>query len=53
MIDPVAGWFEITQYKDKKVMTIKTLVETAWVTRYPWKIEIMFDQGAKFIGREF
>ena len=28
MIDPVSGWFEVTQYRDKKAMTIKNLVET-------------------------
>ena len=31
MIDPVTGWFEITQYNDKKVMTIANLVETTWI----------------------
>ena len=33
MIDPVARWFEITQYKDKKSMTIVNLVETTWLVR--------------------
>ena len=28
MIDPVTGWFEVTQYRDKKEMTIANLVET-------------------------
>ena len=28
MIDPVTGWFEVTQYVDKKVMTIANFVET-------------------------
>ena len=28
MIDPVTGWFEVTQYSDKKGMTITNLVET-------------------------
>ena len=28
MIDPVTGWFEVMQYRDKKAMTIANLVET-------------------------
>ena len=49
MIDLVTGSFEITQYKDKNAMTIAKLVKTTWITRYPWPIEITFDQGLKFI----
>ena len=39
MIYPVTGWFEVTQYSDKKVMTIANLVETTWLFRYPWTVE--------------
>ena len=28
MIDPVTGWFEMTQYKDKREISIANLVET-------------------------
>ena len=28
MIDPVTGWFEITQYDDKRAIYIANLVET-------------------------
>ena len=28
MIDPVTGWFEITQYEYKKAISIANLVET-------------------------
>ena len=28
VIDPVTGWFEVTQYDNKKEMTIMNLVET-------------------------
>ena len=34
MIYPVNGWFEITQYSNKKAMTIVKLVETTWLFRY-------------------
>ena len=32
MIDPVTGWFEITQYDEKIVIEITNLVETTWLT---------------------
>ena len=35
MIDLVTGWFEITQYGNKQAISIATLVETVWLTRYP------------------
>ena len=38
-------WFEITQHKNKCAMTIVTLVETTWLTRYPYPTEIAYDQG--------
>ena len=30
MIDPVIGWSKITQYYDKRVISITNLVETNW-----------------------
>ena len=45
MIHSVTGWFEMTQYRDKKSMTISNLVETAWLVRYPWSLDITYDQG--------
>ena len=36
MIDPVTEWFEITQYNNKKAMTISKVVETTWLVQYPW-----------------
>ena len=35
MIDPVTGWFEVTQYRNKKAMTIANLIENTWKVRYP------------------
>ena len=43
MIDPVTWWFEVTQYRDKKAMTIVNLVEATWLVRYPWPVEITYD----------
>ena len=31
MIDPITGWFGITQYKNKKATKIANLVETTWL----------------------
>ena len=53
MIDPVMGWFKITQYDDKRTIAISNLVETTWLTKYPRLMEIMYDQGSEFIGHEF
>ena len=46
MIDPVTEWVEITQYNDKKTMTIVNLVKTLWLSRYPCSDEIMYDCGS-------
>ena len=35
MIHTVIGWFEITQYNDKREISIANLIETTWLTRYP------------------
>ena len=53
MIDPVTGWFEVTQYRDKKEMTIADLVETTWLVRYPWPVEIMYERRGEFLGHKF
>ena len=45
MIYPVTGWFEVTQYNDKRVMGIANLVETTWLYRYPRPMDITYDQG--------
>ena len=53
MIHTVTGWFEIVQYYDKRAITIASLVETKWLSRYPRAIEIMYGQEKEFIGPEF
>ena len=45
-IIPATGWFEITQYNDMKAMIIANLIETVWLTRYPFPTDITYDQGA-------
>ena len=36
MIDPVTEWFKITQYDDKRSISISKLVGNTWLSRYPW-----------------
>ena len=52
IIDPVTGWFEVTQYTDKIVVSIENLVETVWISRFSIPMKIMYDQGSKFIDHE-
>ena len=41
------------QYIDKKAMTIANLVETMWLVRYPWPVEITYDRGGEFLNHRF
>ena len=38
MIDPVIGWFEVTQFSNNKTMEIADLVETMWPVWYTWPL---------------
>ena len=49
MIDPVTGWFEIKPTSEKDSMTVANIVETTWLSRYPWPQEIVFDRGSEFM----
>ena len=53
MIDPATGWFEITKYRNHKAMKIVNFLETTWLVRYPWPVEIRYYQGGEFLGHEF
>ena len=43
-IDPITGWFEITQYNNKKAMMIAKLVEAIWLVHYPWQVKVTYDR---------
>ena len=45
MIEPVTGWFKITQFDNKRAISIANLVKTTVLTMYIRKMEIMYDQG--------
>ena len=53
MIEPVTGWFEITQCSKKKDTKITNLAETTYMVKHPWPVDIMHDQGGRFLGHEF
>jgi hypothetical protein len=40
MIDPTTGWFEIHQYNDKRSITVASIAEQEWFSRYPWPTQI-------------
>ena len=44
MINPVTVWFKRTQYDDKCVISIVSLDEAVWFSRYSRPTEIMYDQ---------
>jgi Integrase zinc binding domain len=50
MIDPATGWFEMKQINDKEATTVAIIVETTWLTRYPWPTMITYDQGTEFMA---
>ena len=53
MMYPVTGWFEVKQYSDKKATTTANLVETTWLVRYPWLVDITYDRGGELLGHKF
>ena len=53
MIYPVKGWFEITEYYNKHVVSIAKFVNNKWLVRYPRPAEITYNQGSDFIVHEF
>ena len=50
MIDPATGWFEMRRIKNKHSHTVAEQVENAWLTRYLWPEEIIYDRGSEFLG---
>ena len=50
MIDPATSWFEMREIKTKTALNVANVVEQAWLTRYPWPTQIIFDRGTEFMG---
>ena len=53
MINPVTGWFEVTNYDKKCAINPAELLETTQLNRHPCTMVIMYDQGSEFIGHDF
>jgi RNase H-like domain found in reverse transcriptase/Reverse transcriptase (RNA-dependent DNA polymerase)/Integrase zinc binding domain len=50
MIDPATGWFEMKQAPNREAITVASIVEQTWLTRYPWPTQLIFDKGSEFMG---
>jgi transposase InsO family protein len=48
MIDPATGWFEMREITTKRADVIANVLEQAWLTRYPWPTQIIYDRGSEF-----
>ncbi len=48
MIDPATGWFEMKEITAKSADNIANELEQAWLTRYPWPSQMIFDRGSEF-----
>ena len=53
MIYPVTQWFEISQYNDKRAISIADIVETTWLSIYPITIEPDQPWAYESIGHKF
>ena len=50
MIDPATDWFEITEIKTKRADIVSNVVETTWLTRYPYPTQVVLDRGTEFMA---
>eukprot|EP00957_Ditylum_brightwellii_P064400 4887954-Ditylum_brightwellii.AAC.1 len=50
MIDPVTSLFEIAEIKTKRADIIANVVETTWLTRYPYPTQVVLDRGKEFMA---
>ena len=51
MVDPVTGWFKLSQLKGKpNVCICMKSFDSTWLARYPRQREIGFDNGGEFMA---
>jgi hypothetical protein len=48
MINPVKGWFKVTDIADKNASTVMEAFDNTWLTRYPRPQYIGYDNGSEF-----
>jgi transposase InsO family protein len=51
MIDPVTGWFEITEIPAKRADVIINVLKQTWLVRYLRPAEIIMDRGKEFAAK--
>ena len=47
MIDPATSWFEMCEIMTKSADVVANFLEQAWLTRYPWPTQMIFDRGSE------
>eukprot|EP00957_Ditylum_brightwellii_P037847 2862554-Ditylum_brightwellii.AAC.1 len=50
MIDPATGWFEIAKNKTKRADVVFNVVETTWLTRYPYPTQVVLERREEFMA---
>ncbi len=50
MIDPVTGWFEMTEIANKTAAEVADIAEKMWFTRYPLPQRITLDRGTECLA---
>ena len=53
MADPASGLFEIVELPNKQAHTTAILLDRTWFSRYPRPMQITYDNGKEFLGKEF
>ena len=53
MADPASGLFEIVELPNKQAHTTAILLDRTWFSRYPRPMQIIYDNGKEFLGKEF
>ena len=50
MIDPATGWFKIAEIPKKSADIVSNVVETTWLSGYPWPTKIVLDCSKEFMA---
>ena len=53
IIDPVTNLTELVRVEDKTAQEVAVRFSQTWLTRYPWPMKCIHDNGGEFTGWEF
>jgi len=53
MIDAASSWFEVIEIKNKIAKHIGIILDCVWFSRYPRPVQRIYDNGNKFLGKDF